>query len=510
MYEDEVALLPVVALVVVDLVAAAFEDVERRFVLVAVAVVRAVRRQFHEVDLDRLGQERVVARSDPPPRARLRRVARVGGAVTGVHDDGVVPDPRRGQLLAPEVAQTVRLRRHAANEYATVLTHGHSLSRRCVAPGGVGIGPAERVCPESPIMCTVSSIGLTVLPFYSRPFLLSTGTERLPVGNIHLSIATTDYDHFRDFRLGTVTAQGIEHTWSILSHHEVFARFTAHREWDVAELSIAKFSTQVTRDNPDIVGLPVICSRVFRFGAFYVNRNSGITSAEDLRGKRIGSPEWAHSAAVYMRGWLHNDVGVKLDEVEWVQAGANAAGREEKVELIAARPAYGSPGSPTGRCRTCSPPATSTAPSSPGRRRAFSRAIRTSCGSIRTSRSASWRPTRAPGSGRSCTSSRCSAGSSTTIRGSPAICTTRSWSPSSAASSGSSIRRCRAIRCRGFRPTRARMTDAFGGDPFPYGIEPNRSTVDQLLQYAYQQGIAHRLATPDEVFPTGIMTKVVV
>ena len=42
------------------------------------------------------------------------------------------------------------------------------------------------------------------------------------------------------------------------------------------------------------------------------------TSAEDLRGKRIGSPEWAHSAAVYMRGWLHNEVGVKLDEVEWV------------------------------------------------------------------------------------------------------------------------------------------------------------------------------------------------
>jgi 4,5-dihydroxyphthalate decarboxylase len=55
-----------------------------------------------------------------------------------------------------------------------------------------------------------------------------------------------------------------------------------------------------------------------------------------------------------------------------------------------------------------------------------------------------------------------------------------------------------------------RMADLFGGDPFPYGIEPNRATVSQLLGYAYQQGIAHRLATPDEVFPAGIMTKVVV
>jgi 4,5-dihydroxyphthalate decarboxylase len=54
------------------------------------------------------------------------------------------------------------------------------------------------------------------------------------------------------------------------------------------------------------------------------------------------------------------------------------------------------------------------------------------------------------------------------------------------------------------------MADLFGGDPFPYAVEPNRATLSQLLTYAHQQGIAHRLATPDEVFPAGITTKVVV
>ena len=53
----------------------------------------------------------------------------------------------------------------------------------------------------------------------------------------------------------------------------------------------------------------------------------------DLKGKRVGSPEWAHSAAVYMRGWMHNECGVKLPDVLWYQAGANAPGRVEKVEL---------------------------------------------------------------------------------------------------------------------------------------------------------------------------------
>src|SRR5437764_7369974 len=61
---------------------------------------------------------------------------------------------------------------------------------------------------------------------------------------IHLSIATEDYDHFRDFRTGAVQAEGIEHTWLSPELHEIFARFTFNREWDVSELSFAKFSTQ--------------------------------------------------------------------------------------------------------------------------------------------------------------------------------------------------------------------------------------------------------------------------
>src|SRR5512140_2579698 len=152
------------------------------------------------------------------------------------------------------------------------------------------------------------------------------------MSQLNLSIATTDYDHFRDFRLGVVKAEGIELNWLNLGHHECFARFTANREFHLSELSFAKFSTQVTRVDSDIVGLPVICSRLFRFSSFYVNRKSGIRTVQDLAGKKVGSPEWAHSAAVYMRGWMHNDMGVRLSDVHWYQAGANSPGRVEKVE----------------------------------------------------------------------------------------------------------------------------------------------------------------------------------
>ena len=135
------------------------------------------------------------------------------------------------------------------------------------------------------------------------------------MSRVKLTIATTDYDHFRDFRLGITNAEGIDHTWLTLGHHEVFARFTFNREWDVSELSFAKFCAQVTRPTPDIIGLPVVCSRLFRFSSFYVNRHSKIKTVADLKGKTIGSPEWAHTAAVYMRGWLNDEHGVGLKDI---------------------------------------------------------------------------------------------------------------------------------------------------------------------------------------------------
>jgi 4,5-dihydroxyphthalate decarboxylase len=329
------------------------------------------------------------------------------------------------------------------------------------------------------------------------------------VGVVQLSIATTDYDHFRDFRTGAVTAAGIDVTWSMLGHHEVFARFTANREWDVAELSIAKFAAQVTQPDADIVGLPVICSRVFRFGAFYVNRRSGVSGVEDLRGKRIGSPEWAHSAAVYMRGWLASEVGVGLDEIEWVQAGANSPGRVEKVPL--ALP----PGVRLTRipdrslsdllaagdidCALVARPLTCFLDGHPDVVRLFPDYEDRELAYYQ--RTGVWPIMHIIAMQRA------------VLDAHPWVA--RNLYNAFLESKDRSVARLLDPAVSRYPlpwlPAYAqRMVDRFGGDPFPYGIEPNHATFAQLLQYAFDQGIAHRLATPEEVFPAGIMTKVVI
>jgi hypothetical protein len=111
--------------------------------------------------------------------------------------------------------------------------------------------------------------------------------------NIHLTIATVDYDHVRDFREGRVTASGIDATWLNIGLHEMFARFLTNREWDVSELSFAKFIAEATRPDADIIGLPVYPRREFRFGIYYVNRAQGIRAPADSLSEMLDTGEIA-------------------------------------------------------------------------------------------------------------------------------------------------------------------------------------------------------------------------
>lgn len=153
------------------------------------------------------------------------------------------------------------------------------------------------------------------------------------MSRLKLSVAISDYDHTREVGTPRVPVEGIDVNMLDYEVEEIFYRFTLHREFDVSEMSMAKFVAQVAGERPDILGLPIFPSRVFRLSNIYVNTDSGIEKPEDLRGKRIGTPEWAQTASVYTRGWLTDHVGIPLEDVDWRQAGVNQPGRIEKVAL---------------------------------------------------------------------------------------------------------------------------------------------------------------------------------
>jgi 4,5-dihydroxyphthalate decarboxylase len=210
-----------------------------------------------------------------------------------------------------------------------------------------------------------------------------------------------------------------------------------------------------------------------------------------------------------MRGWLHNEVGVRLDEVEWVQAGANSPGREEKVELslpdgvkltrIADRSLSELLASGDIDCAIIARPPTCFIEGHPDVERLFPDYQDMEMKSYQSS--GVWPIMHIIAMQRQ-------------------ILDDNPWVARNLYNTFNESKQRSVERLLDPAVSRyplpwlatygRKMSDSFGGDPFPYGIEPNRPTIEQLLRYAHQQGIAHRLATPDEVFPKGIMTKVVV
>lgn len=153
------------------------------------------------------------------------------------------------------------------------------------------------------------------------------------MSNVQLSIATGVYDHLRDLMIGKVLPDGIELTAMELPVEEIFFRMHAFQEWDVAEFSLAKYFALTASGEAPFVAIPVFPSRMFRHSAFYVSSAANISSAADLAGKRVGIPEWSQTAGVYARSMLEHQYGLDLAAIHWVQAGVNEAGRQEKVRL---------------------------------------------------------------------------------------------------------------------------------------------------------------------------------
>jgi 4,5-dihydroxyphthalate decarboxylase len=327
------------------------------------------------------------------------------------------------------------------------------------------------------------------------------------VRKLHLTVATDDYDHFRDFRLGLVKAEGIETTWLTMDIHEVFARFAANREWDVSELSFAKFTAQVTEPDSDIVGIPVFASRMFRMSSFYINKKSGIKSPGDLRGRKVGLPEWAQTAAVYTRGWLQHDACVPLTEIDWYQAGTEQPGRTEKVELnlpkglrltrVTDKALSGMLAAGELDCILTARPPSCFVKKHPDVVRLFPDF---QAEEMRQFEATGVYPIMH------------------IIALKRSILKENPWVARNLFNAFEESKERSLARLNDMSVSRypvpwladhvARLRERLGRDLYPYGIEENRPTLETFLKYAYEQGIARRLAKPEDLFPAGIMVSV--
>jgi 4,5-dihydroxyphthalate decarboxylase len=152
--------------------------------------------------------------------------------------------------------------------------------------------------------------------------------NRLPI-----TIATWDYDRVRALTDGRVRVEGCDVNYITMPVEECFERAFFHGEFEVAEIGFSPHLIALSRGPTPYVAVPVFLSRMFRHSAVYIRTDRGIEGPADLRGKRIGVPEYQMSAVMWFRGFLQDEFGIAARDINWVQAGLENPGRRDKFPL---------------------------------------------------------------------------------------------------------------------------------------------------------------------------------
>jgi 4,5-dihydroxyphthalate decarboxylase len=319
------------------------------------------------------------------------------------------------------------------------------------------------------------------------------------VSPISITLATSEYDHVSDIVNGRVPVEGVDLTCLIMQVEEIFFRAILFKDFDVSEVSMAKYCSMVSQGDDSLVAIPVFPSRVPRHSSIYVRRDGPVRKPADLVARKVGLPEWAQTAAIYSRGMLMHQYGIDLASIDWIQAGVDEPGRTEKVKLnlpagvkVTPRPDSSLNemllnGEIDAALTAHAPP--SFADGHPNVTRMFEDFLQLEMSYVKETGILPIMHTIA-------------------IRRD--VLDRHPWLAMNLYKAFEEAKRRSMARMLAITTTavpipwcyeHARQARAFFGDDFfPYGIDANRKTLEAFLQYAHEQGICHRRLEPEEIF----------
>jgi 4,5-dihydroxyphthalate decarboxylase len=316
-----------------------------------------------------------------------------------------------------------------------------------------------------------------------------------------LTFACGLYDRMLPLYTGEVRPEGIDLDFIAIDEpREIFDRMGGGLEFDLSEMSSSETIQRIAAGDKRLVALPVFPSRVFRHGHIAINRKSGIRSRKDLEGRRVGVPLYTMTAAVFHRGVLQHEYGVDWSKIRWVQGALNHAGSHGQPSVLPLLEPVEIERAPAGKSLSdlLEEGAIDAimATSLPRAFRANPDIVRLFPDYHAVERDY-YRRTR--------------------IFPIMHLVALRRdiWErqPFIAASLYDAFERSKNLALAKMKATGARrymlpwlerdldeIHEVFGGDPWPYGIEPNRPTLDALVNFLHEQHLIGRKLALEEIF----------
>jgi 4,5-dihydroxyphthalate decarboxylase len=167
------------------------------------------------------------------------------------------------------------------------------------------------------------------------------------MADIPISLTCADYARVMPLATGDVRPEGIDLTLihptlgSWAQRAEMLRRATQDAAVHGGEGSMAQHLYRLDRGDRSFVALPAFVLRNFTARDLYVRKGSPIKSAQDLRGKRIGTYSWTASGSIWYRHFLDH-LEVPRDSLKyWVDA-PSAGTRDPALPAKVRQPEKGS------------------------------------------------------------------------------------------------------------------------------------------------------------------------
>jgi 4,5-dihydroxyphthalate decarboxylase len=160
---------------------------------------------------------------------------------------------------------------------------------------------------------------------------------------IALTMAVGDYGHTMPLKEGSVGPQGLAlQPVEVPSLVDLVRRMTRGLEFDIAEVSLGTYLPARTF-HTRFTAIPVFPLRAFYHSAIVYRPQSEISTPSDLNGRRLGvNRGWTVTAGVWARAMLASEYGVDLSSVTWVTTGDDHVEKyKPPANVISAPPGAG-------------------------------------------------------------------------------------------------------------------------------------------------------------------------
>jgi 4,5-dihydroxyphthalate decarboxylase len=142
------------------------------------------------------------------------------------------------------------------------------------------------------------------------------------VDRLRLKTALVTRGHTQALKNGAITPKSFDFEFEeVPAIIQAFRRMVRGLEFDITEMAITTYICARAFEKP-FTALPIFPMRAFHHGAIVYNTKSGLATPKDLEGKRVGvNRGYTVTTGVWARSILRHQYGVDLRKITWVLSG---------------------------------------------------------------------------------------------------------------------------------------------------------------------------------------------